>query len=373
LLTSAQVQTFLQDQAVQVFASAAARTSALGTAVSAGMVSYRADEKALELYANSVWTPISQGRNIAINSSFDIWQRGTSFTSRDGWTADRNYFFGDGSGAASTISQQTFTPGTAPFAGYEAQFFYRYNQTTAGSGGSLNILDNILEDVRTLAGQTVTLSFFAKADSARSVTATFRQNFGSGGSGSVNTSVGTASVTTAWQRFSFTITMPSVSGKTIGSSSNLVIRLGFPINTTQTIDIWGVQLEAGSVATPFVRAGGTLQGELAACQRYYQRYNSVTSNAIFNGNMFGSTTFYGAFVYPRMRVAPSATVSSAASFNIFGAGTSSISTGAALQNLSEVSAEVFINTTGAITANSGAWARWNGTTGQYFFELNAEL
>jgi hypothetical protein len=55
VLTAAQVQTYLQDQTVQVHASAAARSSALGTAVSAGMVSYRADGTALEYYNGSAW------------------------------------------------------------------------------------------------------------------------------------------------------------------------------------------------------------------------------------------------------------------------------------------------------------------------------
>lgn len=60
VLTAAQVQNYLQDQVVQVYASAAARSSALGTAVATGMVSYRADGTIVEFYNGSAWTPVGQ-------------------------------------------------------------------------------------------------------------------------------------------------------------------------------------------------------------------------------------------------------------------------------------------------------------------------
>jgi len=55
VLTAANVQGYLQDQVVQVHASAAARSSALGSAVSTGMVSYRADGTVVEFYNGSAW------------------------------------------------------------------------------------------------------------------------------------------------------------------------------------------------------------------------------------------------------------------------------------------------------------------------------
>lgn len=55
VLTAANVQGYLQDQVVQVYASSGARSSALGTAVSEGMVSYLVTTKSLEFYDGTNW------------------------------------------------------------------------------------------------------------------------------------------------------------------------------------------------------------------------------------------------------------------------------------------------------------------------------
>jgi hypothetical protein len=110
----------------------------------------------------------------------------------------------------------------------------------------------------------------------------WEQNFGSGGSSTVQSTVFPApALTTSWQRFTYTFTLPSISGKTIGTGSCLIfyIRNGGTASGAN-LDIWGAQLEAGSVATAFQTATGTIQGELAACQRYYTKtYNLATSPA----------------------------------------------------------------------------------------------
>jgi hypothetical protein len=58
VVTAANVQGYLQDQVVQVYAGTAARSSALGTAVSEGMVSYLSDTNALQYYSGSAWVDI---------------------------------------------------------------------------------------------------------------------------------------------------------------------------------------------------------------------------------------------------------------------------------------------------------------------------
>jgi hypothetical protein len=236
------------------------------------------------------------GKNKIINGEFDVWQRGTSFTNtaNAGYTADR-WLTNVGTGGTIVTSQQSFTPGTAPAAGYEAPFFLRLNRSTTGSATSY--FSQRIEDVRTFAGQTITLSFWAKASSA--YTFDFGdiyawRVYGTGGSSSESPGTfGAANITTSWQRFTLTLNMPSVSGKTIGASSYLEITYSFPTSKgTFTIDLWGVQVEAGSVATSFVPAGGGSFGdELRLCQRYYETgtfgNNVLTASYVANGYQGG--------------------------------------------------------------------------------------
>lgn len=52
-------QSYLQDQVVQVYAGTAARGSALGTAVSSGMVSYLSDSSTLQFYNGTAWANVT--------------------------------------------------------------------------------------------------------------------------------------------------------------------------------------------------------------------------------------------------------------------------------------------------------------------------
>ena len=250
--------------------------------------------------------PFVAGKNKIINGDFGIWQRGTTFTNPAAgiYTADRWVLSTDANPTSHTISQQAFTAGSAPVAGYESAYFLRSAITTVGSNTVLEIQQRI-EDVRTFANQNVTLSFWAKADSARSSIVYLYQNFGSGGSSGVYVATPTINYTTSWQRFTFNFSVPSISGKTIGSNNSLYVVIRQASASGSTLDIWGVQLEAGSVATPFTTATGTLSGELAACSRYY--FNSKGPNQTPSNTCLGFSTSiaYTNVQFPSvMRAAP---------------------------------------------------------------------
>ena len=247
------------------------------------------------------------GKNKIINGDFGIWQRGTSFTAA-GYNSDR-WSYGTSSATGSTISRQAFTAGTAPVAGYEGSYFFRYARTSGTT--TYNFLLQNVEDVRNFAGQTAIYSFWAKADAATTVTVSPAQIFGSGGSSPVDlTTSGSLSLTTAWQRFSYSFAVPSISGKTVGTDSCFKIQINFGTGN-KTIDLWGAQLEYGSLATPFQTAsGGSIQGELAMAQRYY--YESAPLIGTLN-----STTLIAraAALHPvEMRATPTVTVASGTTF-----------------------------------------------------------
>jgi hypothetical protein len=273
------------------------------------------------------------GKNAIINGAFNVNQRAfSSTTSSATFTFDR--YKTEFSGGTVTYSAQAFTPGAAPVAGYESTNFLQV-VTSGQSGANFALIDQKIEDVRTFAGQTVTISFWAKvATGTGKVGVAFEQNFGSGGSGTVVLAAGDlTAITTSWARYTVTAAISSVSGKTIGTSSYLRLCLFTSAGTAvssyssigvvnQTIGFWGVQIEAGSVATAFQTATGTIQGELAACQRYYYRVYGSGGLSMFGPAMaYNTTSAYGYVTFPvQMRTRPlaletSGTAADYATFN----------------------------------------------------------
>jgi hypothetical protein len=271
-----------------------------------------------------------------------------------------------------SVSQQTFTPGTAPVAGYEGTFFARFGVTVVSTATTFTFLQKI-EDVRQFAGQTINVSLWAKSDASRTLTIAAKQNFGSGGSATVSTTVGTASVTTSWTRFSVSVAIPSIAGKTIGAGSNLEIALSYPA-AVMTNDFWGVQVEAGSVATPFQTAsGGSPQAELAMCQRYYYRSTAGSNFQSFGTGQATSTTqSYIQIANPvPMRIAPtSVDFSTLAMLN--SVGSQQTVTGLALSFAGSVSSMVQPTVASGLVAGNCSMLVANNSTSA-FLGFNAEL
>jgi hypothetical protein len=258
-------------------------------------------------------------KNKIINGDFGINQRNfTSNTLTNTYGFDRWKQFNNG--GTFTTSPQTFTTGAAPVAGYEGTNFLRGISATQSAAGDYSTFDQAIEDVRTFAGQTVTISFWAKAGTGTpKVAAEVYQSFGSGGSASISAPAGSVTLSTSWARYSLTVAVPSISGKTIGTNSATEIFLWLSAGSSfasrassigiqnGTFDVWGVQVEAGSVATPFQTATGTIQGELAAAQRYYYRLTPGSGNIFSFGNSYSATGSFIFFPYPvPMRIKPTA-------------------------------------------------------------------
>jgi hypothetical protein len=319
-------------------------------------------------------------KNVIINGGFDIWQRGTSFGSltdsaffADRWAVDFN-----GTAATRTVSRQSLMGAVT---NSSSQYYTRYAQSVAGSGGTYNWFHQRIESVATLSGQTVTLSFWAKADAARSVDLACSQVFGTGGSPSaqVNTTIGTATLTTSWAKYSYTFAMPSIVGKTMGTTAgtdNLELDFKMPVNTAMTLDFADIQLEAGSQATPFSRIGGSIQGELSACQRYYWRsdYNGVEAGSVFgHGFIYTSTAVYPAIQNPVV-MRTKATSIDFANLRVEDTAATTLTLSAAvLNNTNALSTRIQGTVTGGTAGRYCQLQAATGGVGGGYIGINAEL
>lgn len=258
-----------------------------GVAVPAGGVSGQIQRKATSADYATTWSD-QASTNYVINGAFDHWQRGTSFIGTGfGYTADRfSMTYAVASGTTPNFNRYQRTDSPVPGISYSMEVL-----STVSSGQNIEYALRTPFDrqhIQELAGKPVTVSFWYKSNRTGAHGARFNM-FATGGSADAMSSLPfTVNVADTWEYKTLTFT-PTQNFTNWGTTAmtafaafldiGFAVREGIPttaigiqtVNNADYFRITGIQLEAGSVATPFKRAGGTIQGELAACQRYYYR------------------------------------------------------------------------------------------------------
>jgi hypothetical protein len=232
--------------------------------------------------------------NDLINGCFDIWQRGISQSISTGgvtkmfFLADRWYRYLNGTDTVGVDSQIGFTAGQTNVPN-NPMYAYRSKVTSQTGGMTNNELMQSIEDVRKYSGKQVTISFYAAATAAKTINIILSQNFGTGGSAEVLTEAVPVAIGTAWAKYTVTVTMPSISGKTIGAANTHYTGLfiKYPLNETYQIDIAEVKLENGPIATPCIPK--SYMEELRDCLRFFEALSAV--NCVFGIGF--NTSIYG--------------------------------------------------------------------------------
>ena len=250
------------------------------------------------------------GYNYIINGGMDIAQRGTTtVTSNDLYGALDRWR----SRTVAVGGSVTTTQVASGLTGIQnAMRFQRVAGNTNTSGLQAVYTSETIMSTP-LAGKTITLSFYARkganfSPSASNISAIIGYGTGTdqywgsftGFTQALNQST---VLTTSWQRFNYTATFPTTMTQ---------FYVMFDMSPTGTagandyFELTGVQLEEGAAATAFRRNAPSIQGELAACQRYYQRF---TLGPIGQGSYYNTTQVmaYVAF-QTKMRTSVSTTI-----------------------------------------------------------------
>jgi hypothetical protein len=325
---------------------------------------------------------VTAGKNAVINGGMDIWQRGTSMAgtstafSADRWQAYRSV-------TGSTFSRQA-TGDTTNLP--DIQYCARIQRDSGNTSSSTIYFSQSIENANSISfiGKTYTVSFWARKGATMSTNLDFYVGAGTGTDGNITTgsgwtgntyyTVASIALTTTWTRYTY-------SGTVATDKKQMGIIFGYggtgTAGATDYFEVTGVQLELGNAATPFSRNGGTIQGELAACQRYYYRLTSTDD--VFSRFAFGSATAStnGQFLFNfpvQMRVKPSALDTSAAStLSLWDGATDSFVTAiSGMTRQSVNNASVDFTTAATMTQYRPYWAISRNTTSAYV-GFSAEL
>ena len=324
------------------------------------------------------------GKNAFINGGFDVWQRGTSVSvaasATATYTGDRFALTTQASQASTVSRQATGDTTNLPTIQYCARIQRNASQTGTGAmifGQSVETTNSIR-----FAGQAVTLSFYARAGANYSPTSsilnaniytgtgTDQSRIAASYTGDVQALTSNVTLTTTWQRFTITGTLAS------SATELAVVFVSSMTGTAGAADYYevtGVQLELGSTATAFSRAGGTIQGELAACQRYY--YLAASGNTLPIASAFSNSASLMRSVVPfpvPMRVNASLVAASGTSYYMYrSAAADDLFNSLTIGDASTTCSSVFNNTEIASTSGQGGYILTNNASASVAF--SAEL
>ena len=244
-------------------------------------------------------------RNIIVNGACNIAQRATSATSTSVRTVDRWGFQGNWPGSAMTQSQSNVASGTTPYqSGFRKAFkIANVNQTSTGASNYIEVFYKIeAQDIAksgwnyTDPNSFITLSFWVKSSVAQTFYLYLMTRDGTQSTYAFSTGALTADTWTKIEQ-----SVPGFSGLTFDDNEGSGLEIYIPtymgtgltdnsrsLNTwaahdaakhtpdydaswwnasNATFEMTGMQLEVGSVATPFEHR--IVSDELLLCQRYY--------------------------------------------------------------------------------------------------------
>lgn len=265
--------------------------------------------------------------NVLDNGNFNITQRGT--TTAGTITTSPTYLWDRWAGYAGTATQITISTITSGVpAGFTNAAQVSRDNAQVGILPVYLVQEVLTADTKPLAGQTVTLSFWAKSGalfSAASSNLTVKIATGTGtdeglaalisGWAGAATPLNTLQpITTSWQRYSVSATIGA-------TATELAVQIGWvPVGTagaTDFIQVTGVQLELGQIASNFEWRAASL--ELAKVQYFLKTFIDGAATRRYGTCQVitaNTTAVCGVPLTRTMRAAPTVTVTTAASFGL---------------------------------------------------------
>jgi hypothetical protein len=357
-------------------------------------------EQGASLIASSSSAYVAQAtslswRNRIINGDMRVAQRGTAAVSANGsYPVDRWTYYKN-TGATASFQQSSVVP----------TYFANSVGLTVTTGGSATAaqyagIQQAIEGCNvadlgwgTSAAKTITISFFVRS----SITGTYCLSVYNYNGTKTYVATYSVSAQNSWQYKS--VTIPGPTDGTWYTNNATGINMWFDLGTgsngqTASVNTWltnqdkyststqanvigttgatfyltGVQLELGSVATPFEMLQYEKQLEL--CQRYFARLSSLSGSVVgFGAGCYPSDT--SAFVYIKypqaMRSTPTLSVSSIGTFDTL----ARVTTWSTMYYGNN--SMMATGTRTSVASSTGRGCVMTGSTASAYIDLNAEL